>query len=230
MSHIDLPEIAGAAEPLTRRQRLRALMDMWLVDHGFIRDIYCNIHRLSPKAWRSAQPSPRHLAWAKRQGVRTVVNLRGRRDRCGSYILEREACAALGLTLVDMPVRSRKPLEKDTILAAAALFERIEYPILLHCKSGADRAGLMSTLYLHLHEGVPLPTAMSHLSLRYGHVRQAKTGVIDYFYERYLADSRARPMTLLEWVADVYDPAALEADFHENWLAGIIVNRILRRE
>ena len=27
------------------------------------------------------------------------------------------------------------------------IFDEIEYPVLLHCKSGADRAGFMSTLY-----------------------------------------------------------------------------------
>ncbi len=203
---------------------------MWLVDHGFIRDIYCNIHQISPKAWRSAQPAPHHLAWAKRQGIRTILNLRGRRDDCGSYILEREACARLGLTLVDMPVRSRKPLEKPTLLAAIDLFETLEYPILMHCKSGADRAGLISTLYMHIHEGVPLRQAMRHLSLRYGHVRQAKTGVIDMLYESYLTDTETRPIGFRDWVEQVYDPVALEARFHENWLAGIVINKILRRE
>ena len=31
--------------------------------------------------------------------------------------------------------------------------------MLMHCKSGADRAGLMSVLYRHLHEGVPIEEA-----------------------------------------------------------------------
>jgi protein tyrosine/serine phosphatase len=228
--YVDLPEPARAAPPLTARGRLRAFLDMWLVDHGFIRDIYSNTHRISPKAWRSAQPAPHHLARAKRMGIRTIINLRGRREDCGAYILEQEACVRLGLTLVDFPVRSRKPMEKPTLLAAIDLFERVEYPILLHCKSGADRAGLISTLYLHIHEGMPLREAMRHLSLRYGHVRQAKTGVIDMLYESYLADNERSPISFRDWAERVYDPAVLEARFHENWAAGILVNKILRRE
>ena len=143
---IDLPSLAPPAPGLSGRERFRAWLDMWLVDHGFIRDIYCNIHPVAKGVWRSAQPAPRHLRWAKRQGIRTILNLRGRRDTCGSYILEREACQSLGLTLVDFPIRSRSPLDKETLRAAAGLFDQLEYPILMHCKSGADRAGFMADL------------------------------------------------------------------------------------
>lgn len=228
---MDLPSIAPPAPRLTFGGRVRAFLDMWLVDHGFIRDIYCNIHPVSKNVWRSAQPSPRHLRWAKRQGIRTILNLRGRRDTCGSYILEREACQALGLTLVDFPIRSRSPLDRETLLAATRLFDQLEYPVLLHCKSGADRAGFMATLYLFLHERVPLRQAMkTHLSLAYGHVKQAKTGVIDFFFEKFLADGGSSPESFVSWIQNRYDRNALEAGFKEDWLAGIIINKILRRE
>lgn len=228
---MDLPTLAPPGPALTKRERLRAFLDMWLVDHGFIRDIYCNIHPVADGVWRSAQPAPRHLRWAKQQGIRTVLNLRGRRDTCGSYILEREACERLGLTLVDFPIRSRSPLDKETLRAAGRVFDEIEYPVLMHCKSGADRAGFMSTLYLFLHEGVPLRQAMrKHLSLIYGHVKHAKTGVIDFFLEQFLVDSDGSPAAFYRWLDNRYDRDALEAQFHENWLAGILINFILRRE
>lgn len=227
---VDLPAIAAPAPLLEPAERRRAWLDMWLVDHGFIRDVYCNLHPVSPQAWRSAQPAPRHLRKAQRLGVKTVLNLRGRRDGCGAYRLEHETCAQLGLTLVDFPIRSRKALDRETLRAAADLFPTLDYPILMHCKSGADRAGFMATLYLHLHEGEPLDKAIRHLSLRYGHVRQAKTGVIDLFFRRLAADLAARPMTFAEWVDSVYDPAALNAAFKETWLAGLLVDKVLRRE
>jgi len=46
------------------------------------------------------------------------------------------------------------------------LFGTLEYPILMHCKSGADRVGLMSALYLHTRHGVPISEARRQLSLR----------------------------------------------------------------
>jgi protein tyrosine/serine phosphatase len=203
---------------------------MWLVDHGFIRDIYWNAHRISARAWRSAQPSPRHLRRARDMGVRTIVNLRGRRDNCGSYVLERAACERLGLTLVNFPIRSRGALARETILAAADLFPTLEYPVLFHCKSGADRAGFMAVLYQFLHEGVPLDSATRQLSLRFGHVKQAKTGVIDHFFATYAKVSKETGIAFRDWVSTVYDPQALEAEFRENRLAKLLVDRILRRE
>ena len=183
--------------------------------------------------WRSACPAgaPPSAPRAKQLGIRTIFNLRGERLNCGSYILEREACHQLRLTLVDFPIRSRGALEKPTIEAAAALFGQLRYPVLFHCKSGADRAGMIATLYLFLHEKMPLRQAMGQLSLRYGHVKQARTGVIsDYFFERYLSDTRKRPMAFLDWVDQVYDPKELNASFRENRFARFIVNDVLRRE
>lgn len=228
---MDLPTIAPPAPELTPPERRRAFLDMWLVDHGFIRDIYWNLHRVGDGVWRAAQPAPHHLRRARDLGVRTVLNLRGRRDTCGAYQLEREACQRLGLTLVDFPIRSRSPLDRETLAAAAKLCAEIETPFLLHCKSGADRAGFMSTLYLFLREGVALREAMRvHLSLRYGHVRQAKTGVIDFFFEEFLRDTDGSREAFLPWVENVYDRQALDAKFKENWLAGLVVNKILHRE
>jgi protein tyrosine phosphatase (PTP) superfamily phosphohydrolase (DUF442 family) len=228
---IDLPRVAAPAPVLSAWQRLRAFLDMWLVDHGFIRDIYCNIHKVDDGVWRSAQPAPHHLRWAKRQGIRTIINLRGRRDDCGSYILEREACAKLGLTLVDFPIRSRSPLDRETLKAAVHLFDEVEYPVLMHCKSGADRAGFMATLYQFTKMGIPLADAMkTHLSLAYGHVKQAKTGVIDFFYTSYIEANQRQPISFLDWVERAYDRDQLNASFRENWAWGIVVNYILRRE
>ncbi len=228
---LDLPTIALPAPELTPPERRRAFLDMWLVDHGFIRDVYWNLHRVTDGVWRAAQPAPHHLRRARDLGVRTILNLRGRRDTCGAYQLEREACHRLGLTLVDFPIRSRSPLDRGTLLAAAELIASIETPMLLHCKSGADRAGFMSTLYLFLHEGVALKEAMGvHLSLRYGHIRQAKTGVIDFFFEEFLRQTDGSQEAFVPWVRDVYDRDALDAKFKENWLAGLVVNKILRRE
>jgi uncharacterized protein (TIGR01244 family) len=228
---IDLPRRAPPAPVLTRLQRLRAFLDMWLVDHGFIRDIYCNIHRVTPTVWRSAQPAPHHLRWAKRQGIRTIINLRGRREDCGSYLLEREACENLGLTLVDFPIRSRSPLDRETLRAAVALFDKVDYPVLMHCKSGADRAGFMATLYQFSQSGLPLREAMrSQLSLAFGHIKQAKTGVIDFFFETYLKANEHQAISFLDWVEQVYDRDKLNADFKESWLWGLIVNYVLRRE
>ena len=203
--------------------------DMLVVDHGVFRLLYLNKHQLGRQAWRSAQPAPHQIARAARLGVRTVVNLRGARI-CGSYWLEQQACDRHGLKLVDFQVRSRAAPSKEELLGARDLFSRIEYPVLLHCKSGADRAGLMSTLYLIIHEGVPVDEARRQLALRFGHIRQSDTGILDYFFERYLTDAARQPMPFFDWVERVYDPDELKQSFAAKGWANLITNRVLRRE
>jgi protein tyrosine/serine phosphatase len=204
-------------------------LDMLLLDHGLLRLIYPNRHRLGGRAWRSAQPAPVQIKALARQGVRTIVNLRGER-LCGSYWLERDACASHGIELIDFQVRSRAAPTRQEVRAARDLFERIRYPMLMHCKSGADRVGFMSVLYCFLQEGVPLDQAKRQLSLRYGHIRQADTGILDCFFERYLQDVRTAPMTFFEWVDTVYDSNELQRSFHANSWANRLVNGVLRRE
>ena len=203
--------------------------DMLLVDHGIFRLLYLNKHRLGSHAWRSAQPAPHQLKAAARLGVRTIINLRGARH-CGGYWLEQSACARLGLKLEDYQVRSRAAPAKDEILGARDLFQRVDYPILLHCKSGADRAGLMSALYLIAHENVPVAVAREQLALKFGHIRQSDTGILDYFFERYLQDNALQPMPFFDWVENVYDPEELKRTFAAKGWANVITNRLLRRE
>jgi protein tyrosine phosphatase (PTP) superfamily phosphohydrolase (DUF442 family) len=204
-------------------------LDMLFVDHGIFRLLYANCHRISDKAWRSAQPAPHHIRRFAQVGIRTVVNLRGPRE-CGSYWLEQEACARHGLKLVNFQVRSRAAPSREELKEAKRLFEEIEYPMLMHCKSGADRAGLMSVLYRYLQEGVPLNEAKSELSLKYGHIRQADTGILDYFFEKYLEDSGKRPIAFFEWVETVYDPDELKRTFHSKGWANRLVDSVLQRE
>jgi protein tyrosine/serine phosphatase len=204
-------------------------LDMLFIDHGFFRLFYLNKHRLGPNAWRSAQPAPHHIRVLARQGVRTIINLRGERE-CGSYWLEQAACERHGIKLVNFQVRSRQAPTAEQIRAAKELFDSIEYPMLLHCKSGADRVGLMSVLYRHLKEGVPLEEAKEQLSLRYGHFRQADTGVLDRVFECYLEHNKRQPIAFLEWVDKVYDADELKRSFRSSGWARRLVDQVLRRE
>jgi protein tyrosine/serine phosphatase len=206
-----------------------AWLDLSVVDHGFIRSVYSNTHRVTPELWRSSQPAPYQLRRFADRGVRTVVNLRGASDT-GSYALETAACRRFGLTLVDYSINSRDTPRKDKLFGAKTLFDEVDYPVLLHCKSGADRAGLMSALYLMLRRGRPVEEALGQLSLRFGHVRQAKTGILDFFLEQYRDYAAATPIAFLDWVERVYDPDAVRTAFRSRGWANVLVDRVLRHE
>jgi protein tyrosine/serine phosphatase len=203
--------------------------DLFFVDHHVFRAIYANRHQIAPGVWRSAQPSPAQIRLLAKRGIRTIVNLRGERD-CGSYRLQQEACRRHGIKLVNFPLKSRMAPPAEVIREAGKLFEEIEYPVLFHCKSGADRAGLMSALVMYMKEGKPIEVAAKQLSLKYGHFKKSATGVLDYLFERYLADNSAQPMTFFEWVETRYDPGEIKDSFQSKAWANLIVDRALQRE
>ena len=214
--------------------RWKAWLNMFFVDHGFFRYAYLNLHRIDENAYRSAQPGPKHIRRVARLGVRTVVNLRGGRH-FGSYPLERDACLRHGLDYHEITLRSREAPKRESITEVAELLDRIEYPVLFHCKSGADRAGLMSALYVLLKAGRTIDEAKDMLSLRYGHVRQSKTGVLDAFLDAFGAAQTAaaqegRTLDLMTWVETDYDPRAVTSVFRTKPWADWLIDDVLRRE
>lgn len=216
-------------ELATAEQRRLALLDMIAVDHGFLRVLWTARHRVSDEMSRSNQPWPFQIRRMGRDGLKTIINLRGKRP-CGSYALEVEACQDAGIGLVDFGTRSRGAPERQFVLDADEMFRTIAYPALMHCKSGADRVGFMSVLYLVLRKNEPVERAMRHLSWRYGHIRQAKTGILDFFFEQYLDYAKQRPIDFRSWVREVYEPEAVKAAFMSQWWANLVVDKVLGRE
>lgn len=188
-------------------------LDLWLIDYGFIREAYSNTHPVTDRIWRSAQPAPRHLRALAARGVRTVINLRGAHPH-GPYWLEQQECARLGLNLVDIKLKSRAAPTLEELALIRQAIAAIDGPTLIHCKSGSDRTGLFCGLYLILREGVPVADARRQLSLRFGHIRLTKTGVLDRFFDHYLEHAAREPVEFPAWLDTVYDPAALAASFH----------------
>lgn len=213
----------------TRRDRLSAWTNMLLADHGFLRLIYSNTAVVAPGVWRSAQPAPHNLRRFAEAGGKTVVTLRGGLT-FGSLPIEREACARLGLAFESFTLRSRGLPSREELARLEAFFRRIERPVLFHCKSGADRAGFASALWLMLIEGAPVEQARRQLSLRYGHLRQSKTGVLDAFFDAYERETAGRDIGLSKWIATEYDPERIAAAFHARGWASLLIDDILKRE
>lgn len=206
------------------------MIDHLWKDHAWIRLGFSNAHWISDELVRTNQPWPFQLkAWRER-GVRTVINLRGG-FQTSFRALEVDACARYGLELVDFVVASRDVPTAETVLAARRLFESIRYPALMHCKSGADRAGLMGVLYKHFRQGLPIRDAVEQLSPKYLHAKAGLTGVLDYIFERYLAEAEPSGLTFEDWVrSPAYDPVRIKADFRAGWWGTILTERLLKRE
>ena len=204
--------------PITAADDRDPRRDWWhyhVIDHGVLRYLWTNDAQVAPGVFRSNHPHDSRLRTYRDAGVRAVLNLRGENDGA-AFALERQACADLGLDLISIKFSARNVPNRDRLLELFAAFDAIARPFLMHCKSGADRAGLASVLYL-LDQGVPLDEARRQLSLKFLHVKWTKTGVQDAFLDVY-ADRLARgPIGIRDWVRTEYDPGAVRRLFDSRW-------------
>lgn len=222
------PHIAPDLSTITGRQRAHTEL-IW-GDHGFLRFRFSNLHRIADGVWRSNQPSPAHVRQhAADRGVRTVLNLRGESTK-GYYLLEKEACNAAKIHLVDYQVFSRDTPTAQAVLDIRHILETIQYPVLIHCKSGADRAGLVSTLYRIFRDGLPVSEAIEQLSFRYLHIRHGKTGILDAFFDAALAAGANSPQAFVDWVSNDYDRIGVKAEFLRSSGRQVELDRLLGRE
>jgi len=211
--------------------RRAAWLNSLLADHALFRLSWRNWGVVeSGRLYRSNHPLPWQLRQAaERYGLRTVINLRGHRAMCGSDQLGRATAAELGLVHIDAPFESRGAPHKDRILRLAEIYRTMAEPALIHCKSGADRTGLAAGIWLLL-QGHSPEAALGQLSLRWGHVRQSRTGILDAFFALYAAAVRERPRPFLDWLRDEYDEEALRRNFRSRAWADRLVDGVLRRE
>ena len=213
----------------TASGRALAWVDALLIDHGVFRLVWSNFAAVAPgRLYRCNHPTPQRLAAAtRRYGIRTLINLRGATNN-GSDALSRDAAARLGLDFIDMALESRGAPQRERILRLAAIFHDMRAPALMHCKSGADRAGLAAGLFVLL-QGGSAREALRQLSWRFGHIAPSRTGILDAFFHRYAREGEGRK-PFLDWVREDYDEAQLRRDFHANGLASFINDWVLAHE
>ena len=203
---------AYAADLSTPDNRRRALIWTRWLDHGILRILWTNQFEIAPGVFRSNHPPQSRFAAIKAMGVRNVLTLRGAGGN-PSDLLEREACAAHGITLQSIALQARAAPTPAQIAALIAQFRSLPRPFLMHCKSGADRAGFASAVYLLVIGGEPVQVARRMLSPRYLHFRWSRTGVLDRVLDRYAArirsDTARAPISFEDWAATEYDCTAI---------------------
>ena len=204
---------------------------MMISDHGFLRLLYHNFFKIDDNIYRCNMPTPQRIKKYKNiHGIKTIINCRGTK-RDGGWLLESEACEKYDIELINLNARSRAAPDKELIMRADEMFKRIKYPALIHCKSGADRAGIVSALYKLLYCKESPKNAKKQLSLKFLHIKHAKTGILDKFieeYENFL--NKNKNFHFLDWVQTIYKPEKLEHDFRSNSFINNFLFKILRRE
>lgn len=118
-----------------------------------------NLHRVTPLLYRAAQPDAAGFAALPGLGITTVLSLR-------QLVDDRSLTTGTGLKLHRIAMKSRDVAEDDSakLIAALRLIHQSPVPVLLHCRHGADRTGVVCALFRMLFEGWDREAALAELT------------------------------------------------------------------
>lgn len=163
----------------------------WAVGDTFIEDD--NFRVVTDELYRSGQL--RSDEWREsfdEHPYRSVLNLRGAEPGRPWYELEQRFSAEHGLAHYDVALSANVAPGLGQMDRLVDIVRNAPKPMLIHCKDGADRTGLVSALYLYAVRGLPPDQAARQLSLWYGHFPwlTSRTGAMDRAFAQYLAAHR----------------------------------------
>ena len=164
------------------------------------------------KVIRSAQPTSRLAQWVSDYQIKSILNLRGGSPADWWYAAEVRTARDWGLSFYDLPLSATRRPARLELLRLIDVLQQCSYPLLIHCKSGADRTGLASALYLMLKRGEPPERAERAFSLEFGHIPLCGTQHLHEPLDEYAAWLKANrlphtPERFREWVRDDYQSA-----------------------
>jgi hypothetical protein len=179
-----------------------------------------NTHTVLPgRVYRCAQPSPAQLEAAiQAHHIRTVVNLRGCCNPFPWYLDECRTTHRLGVCQEDVCLSAGRLPPATEIRRLVEVLDRAEYPLLFHCRRGADRTGLASAIALLLKTDASVPAAAAQLGPRYGHFAIGRPASLDGFLQLYQEwlDGRHQthsPALFRHWLLEGYCGGALSCAF-----------------
>lgn len=136
--------------------------------------------------YRAAQPTGSRLAlYQRRDGIRTVINLRGAWTENPWYQEERAATAALGIRQIDVALHTHQQAPMRELRRLIAAFDDSPEPILIHCRQGSDRTSLAAAIYLVVKQGATPDEAMGQYRLSFGHTGLARGWTLRQLFECY---------------------------------------------
>lgn len=146
-----------------------------------------NFHAVVPgQVYRcSQQTGPEWERILHAYGIRTVINLRGNGFPSPWYVDECRVTHRLDVCQEDICFSASRLPSAHELRRFVEVLDHTEYPIVLHCRRGADRTGVGSAIVRLLQPDGTLEQARHQLSPRYGHVAMGRVANLDLFLELY---------------------------------------------
>jgi tyrosine-protein phosphatase SIW14 len=115
-----------------------------------------NFYKINDSLYRAAQPSAKALQEAKALGIKSVLNLR-------NDALDSVKAVNTGLLLFTVPITTKDATKQDIVKALQILIKAPK-PLLIHCKHGADRTGIVTAMYRIIMEDISKETAIKEMT------------------------------------------------------------------
>jgi protein tyrosine/serine phosphatase len=112
-----------------------------------------------------------------------------------------------------VPLSSSSAPQPEKLLEIIGIMEKLQKPFVMHCKSGADRAGLVSALYLIAQKKLPVVEAKKQLSFKYLHLDFTKTGILDYIFDVFSERLKIENIDFVDWIKQEYNTDILNSSF-----------------
>ena len=146
-----------------------------------------NFHTITPaEAYRSAQLSDKKLEYyIKQNHIKSILNLRGGSSDMQWYRDEISMSAKYKVTHYDVTLSSSREPSTDDIKKIIEIFKSAPRPILIHCKAGADRSGLVAAMWKVFVDKEPKSEAKKQLSIFFGHIPVGGTYAMDHFFYKW---------------------------------------------
>ena len=117
-----------------------------------------NLHQMTPTLYRSALPDSNAAPLLEKLKIGTVINFLPESD--ASWL------KAPGIRQVQLAYRTNHVDDTDVLAALRAIQEaQTNGPVLMHCKHGSDRTGLMAAMYRVVVQGWSKEEALNEMTL-----------------------------------------------------------------
>lgn len=126
--------------------------------------------------------------------IKSILNLRGKNMGSDWYQDEIRVAQELGVTHHDYGISANRDVSESDLNGIMDIVRTATKPILIHCKSGADRTGLIAALYQYAQGGRSAEEAANQLSILYGHFPffWNSTAAMDRTFWRYVSTHTRR--------------------------------------
>ena len=144
--------------------------------------------------YRSAQPDADDIEkYAQKYGIKSILNLQGKSDNDDWYKEEISASKKFNLNHYDVAISALHEPSKEQMLQIIQILKEAPKPILVHCLGGADRTGLVTSIYEYAIAGQPAKEAQQNLSVFHGHLPYFgnKTIAMDRAFDAFVASHPA---------------------------------------